>query len=121
LPTQVPADLRPQLNPNEFNSGAFGPTTGPTSRGYTPIEVDPQPIVPLAPPNTPAPVNPQGSATPLPRKVQPFVPLTRPRETPASADKPARRLQLVPDPDAEKLELRKSDIPQLINPNDRHT
>lgn len=125
-----PASIAPRLD------------SGATIRQYAPTEYDNQPVVPVAPPVT-APVegrvietpriqtpqlqSPQlqspgtNSSSMAPPKTSPFIPFARPVEKPASTPVPERNLRLVPDPDAEKLELRRDDIPNLIKPGDRMT
>lgn len=113
----TPADTQPRLNPGDFNPGALVPST----RNYAPTEVDPEAMVPVPKIDLPPPpvVDPQGSA---PIRSPNLVPLGRSSEKPASTAKPtANPLRLVPDPDAQPLPLRKNEIPQLINPDDRTT
>jgi hypothetical protein len=101
--------------------------TPPTTRNYAPIEVERQPLAPIRQPATPpaAPAsppagNPQSNLSPP--RINPPLPFVRPATPqPASTAKPQSKLQAIPDPDTQKLDLRKSDIPQLISPNDRHT
>jgi hypothetical protein len=103
----------------------------PTIRNY-PREYDNQPVVPVTPPERrvidvpPPPVieaprvqQPSNSGAST-RPSVPFIPFARP-EKPASTVVPERNLRLVPDPDASKLELRKDQIPNLIQPGDRQT
>lgn len=118
----TPADTQPRLNPGDFNPGALVPST----RNYAPTEVEQEQMVPVPkidvpkidlPP--PPVVDPQGSA---PIRSPNLVPLGRSSEKPTSTAKPAANpLRLVPDPDAQPLPLRKNEIPQLINPDDRTT
>jgi hypothetical protein len=113
----VPADVAPRLDPSGLNGGS-------TIRNYPPIEVEQQPVVPVPVPDL------QGSRTDgattnraavqAPVKQPTFVPFERPAP-PASSTPPANKLRLVPDPDAERLELRREEIPNLINPGDRST
>jgi hypothetical protein len=121
-----PADVQPQLDPGDLNRGAAIPSTRNYAPAETAVEVDRQPLVPLVPllegpsldrPKTSA--EPQSVITPRPKPS--LIPFARPAERPASSSPPEDKLRLVPDPDVEPLDLRKQDIPQLLNPSDRHT
>lgn len=122
-----PASIAPRLD-----------TTSPsgTTRSYAPLEYDSEPVVPVTPPaerrviETPRIEQPQlqspangGTSlrAPTSPSPSPFVPFARPVEKPASSITPESKLRLVPDPDADKLELRRDEIPNLIKPGDRTT
>jgi hypothetical protein len=107
------ASVAPRLDPNDINRG--------TIRSYPPAEYDNLPVVPVQPRiETRSLQSPQGSNNTI-RSPGPFIPFSRPSDRPASTSKPEQRLRLVPDPDAEKLDLRKNEIPNLIKPGDRTT
>lgn len=121
-----PADIQPRLD----------------SRNYAPQQYDDEPLVPVNPPATerrvletpriegPSLRSPANNNNNEPnsnssswnqRSPSPFVPFARPAEKPASTPLPERNLRLVPDPDAERLDLRRNEIPNLIKPGDRTT
>lgn len=111
-----PADQRPQLDPQTLQRD----NGSSTLRAY-PREHDNEPVVPVpsqresAPEIQPPKVNESQSSQ---RALPSWVPLTRPAERPASS---GSKLKLLPDPDAQPLELRRNDIPNLIKPGDRTT
>ena len=118
----VPADSAPRLDPSGLNGG-------PTIRHYPPVEVDERPLVPVYPeaesyPNSQSRRTETGStnraAAQAPIKQPSFVPFAKPEATTPYMP-PANKLRLVPDPDAERLDLRRDEIPNLIQPGDRST
>jgi hypothetical protein len=123
--TRDPASVAPRLDPNDLNSS--------TQRNYAPTEYDNPAIVPVAPPPERRVVQPpvieqrelqsppNGSSSSTIRSPAPFLPFSRPTDRPASTPKTDRPLRLVPDPDAERLDLRRDEIPSLIKPGDKTT
>ena len=126
VPQSAPGDaaaLAPRLDPN---------TLPGTTRAYAPAEYDNLPVIPVQPPverrviETPriegAQLQSPQSSNPAIRSPAPFIPFSRPpTDRPASAPVQERNLRLVPDPDVQKLDLRKNEIPNLIQPGDRTT
>jgi hypothetical protein len=118
-PTPVPADVAPRLDPSGLNSA-------PTIRNYGPVEVEARPLAPVTP------VTPESHSSRLdgstnraaaqtPLKQPTFVPFARPEPAAPYTPPANNKLRLVPDPDAQRLDLRREEIPNLINPGDRST